>query len=80
MTRNEAINYLRSSGMTDDQIKTVADAFITEELNAYRKAAAYLLTPIHGNYTLHKWTWEFGDVITVDDVVSTFREVEEVTK
>ena len=35
MTRNEAINYLRSSGMSDDQIKAVSDAFTSEELNAY---------------------------------------------
>ena len=27
MTRNEAINYLGSSGMTDEQIKTVSAAF-----------------------------------------------------
>ena len=31
MTREQAINYLKSSGMTEEQIKTVMDAFTCED-------------------------------------------------
>lgn len=36
MTREEAVNYLKSSGMSDEQIVTVADAF-TRELSEIKK-------------------------------------------
>ena len=31
MTREQAINYLRSSGMSDEQIKAIEDAFTADD-------------------------------------------------
>jgi len=71
MTKNEAINYLKSSGMSDEQIKSVSDAFSSK----YRELMNYLITAEPDGYPLHKWTSEYGYVITVYDVIEIFKRI-----
>ena len=73
MTRTQAINYLKSSGMSDEQIKAVSNAFESK----YIKIMSYLITAEPDGYPLHKWTSEYGYVITVYDVIKAFSRVME---
>lgn len=73
MTWNQAINYLRSSGMSDEQIKAVSDAFNSK----YKELMNYLITAEPDGYPLHKWTSEYGYVITVYDVIKAFCKIKE---
>ena len=73
MTWNQAINYLRSSGMSDEQIKAVSDACNSK----YKELMNYLITAEPDGYPLHKWTSEYGYVITVYDVIKAFCRVKE---
>lgn len=74
MTQNEAINYLKSSGMSDEQIKAISDAFTSK----YVEVMHYLLTAEPDGYPLHKWSSVYGYVITVYDVIMAFNRIKEI--
>lgn len=71
MTRNEAINYLRSSGMTDDQIETITSALtpnLTNILCDIYLAGVNMAGEYHGCWV------RFKDVETI---LEKYMEVEE---
>lgn len=49
-----------------------------KELKTYREVMIYLFTAEPDGYQLHKWTSEYGYVITVHDVIKAFNRVKEV--
>lgn len=69
MTRNEAINYLRSSGMTDEQVETIVNALTPNVTNIlcdiYTKGVT---CEYHGCWV------RFEDVETI---IEKYMEVEE---
>lgn len=45
-----------------------------EKVEAYEKMMDELLEPKYGDYIQHKFTHEYGDVVTVEDLRYTFGE------
>lgn len=45
-----------------------------EKVEAYEKMMDELLEPKYGDYIQHKFTHEYGDVVTVEDLRYTFDE------
>ena len=70
MTREQAINYLKSSGMSDEQIKAVMDAFTCEDCIS-REAVHDLIATWLSDYLLDD-TREILEVIDekVEDLPS----------
>lgn len=46
-----------------------------DELKAYQEVMIYLLTAEPNGYPLHKWTSEYGYVITVNDIIDVFKRI-----
>ncbi len=77
MTLDEAINHgkeqLEIFGGEHKEFIEIAIKAI-EKVETYEKMMDELLQPIYGGYEQHKFTHEYGDVVTVEDLRYTFEE------
>ena len=77
MTNEEAINHgkeqLEIFGGEHKEFIEVAIKAI-EKVETYEKMMDELLEPKYGDYIQHKFTHEYGNVVTVEDLRYTFGE------
>ena len=59
-----------------DEVEEALDMAIKaiEKVETYEKMMDELLEPKYGDYIQHKFTHEYGDVVTVEDLRYTFEE------
>ena len=77
MTNEEAINHGKEQleifgGEHKEFIELAIKAI--EKVETYETMMDELLEPKYGDYIQHKFTHEYGDVVTVEDLRYTFEE------